>query len=751
MKKIFTKKWWITLISLPLIAGGIALACAGEWGEEYGTSNFTPEAFVDSAYRPFFYSEYFYYNIGYDINHDKRFNENIVDEWNNWFENKVPAADVEYLLLHESPEAVDSAANYLSGKLKQLPPSLKNMKLFANKKSQDFITYLALAKKCEAFALNNFESAWDYQENKKPARFNASKVNPVLQQQFTNQKDIFLKQRYWFQLVRSNFFNSTPQSTIDLFENNKNAFAKNKLYYRTMAYAAGAYYKQKNFSKANYYYSLVYDGCNQLKTVAHYSFHPQEEKDWKATLALCQNKDEQATLWQMLGVFYDDEKRAINEIHKLDPKSEKLDLLLARAINKEEQKFAAWRTNLQNNKTDLTSQALDQELTLMVNRIAASPNTGKPYMWYMAAGYLATLKNDFTKAQAQYTLAEKSIPKNDQQQAQLRLLKLVNKLASISKIDSKFENEILSEINWLVTPGPENFPAFRTTDAVEWMKEYMAFRYRNQKELVKAECFSSKPNFYASNNNVEAMKAFLDKQPKTKYEELYARFYAMKKSDLLEYQAVRLTYEDKLQEAITKMESATHGNRELLGNPFNGRINDCHDCDHEAAQKIKYTKISLLKKMKEMQDKVNAGDDIYNNAMLLANAFYNITHYGNARYFYEGAVVGSGQYSPFAIDSVFTGFLTDMKLASKYYNKALQAAKTDEQKAKCHYMLAKCERNQWYNTTVYSDKENEWRSENPKGDFKAWAGFKTLKQFSNTQYYKDVIKECGYFRTYISK
>jgi vancomycin permeability regulator SanA len=137
--------------------------------------------------------------------------------------------------------------------------------------------------------------------------------------------------------------------------------------------------------------------------------------------------------------------------------------------------------------------------------------------------------------------------------------------------------------------------------------------------------------------------------------------------------------------------------------------------------------------------------------MLLANAFYNITHYGNARYFYEGKVVGEGQYSPFTIDSVFTGFLTDMKLASKYYNQALQAAKTDEQKAKCHYMLAKCERNQWYNETVYSDKENEYRNENPKGDFKAWAGFKTLKQYSTTQYYKDVIKECGYFRTYINK
>jgi len=733
MKKIFSKKFWVALISMPLIAGSIALACADAWWPEYGTSNFTPEAFVDSAYRPFFYSEFFYYGINYDENHNKRFNESNVNEWTSWFENKVPSADIEYILLYEDLPAIDSAAAYVGGKLKVLPPSLKTSKLFASKKAQDFIAYLALAKKSEEFALNHLDD-WSYDETKKPARFNASKLNPTLLQQFTNTKDAFLKERYWFQLVRSYFFNSTAQSAVDLFERNKEAFPKNKLYYRTMSYAAGAYYKQKNYAKANYYYSRVYDGCNELKTVAHYSFHPQEEQDWKATLALAQNKDEQATLWQMLGVFYKDEKRAINEIYTLDPKSEKLDLLLSRAVNKEEQKF-------DKDKVQFLSEPLDAELVSLVNKIAAAGNAGKPYMWNIAAGYLAMLSKDFTKAQSQYALAEKVLPKDQLLQAQLRLLKLVNNVAAANRIDSKLENELLPEIDWLIAAGNK----LRTDDAKAWLLNTMAFRYNNQKELVKAECLRSNTIFYASNTNVEAMKAFLDKPNKTPYEALCAKLYTMKKSDLLEYQAVRLTFEDRLAEAITKMEGASNPGLQLLGNPFNGRIQDCHDCDHEAPQKIKYSKISLLTKMKEMEDKIAAGDDVYNNSMLLANAFYNITHYGNARYYYEGKVMGGGHYSPVSIDSVFTQLLTDMKPAIKYYNKALQAAKTDEQKAKCHYMLAKCERNQWYNTTVYKNEEYSGP------DFKAWAGFKALKQYSNTQYYRDVIKECGYFRTYSSK
>lgn len=753
MKKIFTKNWWVGLISVPIIAGGIAFACAGGWGEEYGTSNFTPEVFADSAYRPFFYSEMFYYNIGHDINHDKRFNETVVNEWNNWFENKVPAADLEYLLMHESAGAIDSASAYLTGKMKQLPPSMRTLNLFTNRnpKTNDFITYLSLAKKCEAFALNNFESEWDYQANNKPAPFNAGKLNPVLLQGFNNSKDPFLKQRYWFQLIRSHYFNTTPQNAIELFENNKNSFQKNKLYYRTMAYAAGAYYKQKKYSKANYYFSRVYDGCNELKTVAHYSFHPQEEADWKATLALCQNKDEQATLWQMLGVFYEDEKRAINEIHQLDPKSEKLDLLLVRAINKEEQKFGSWNSHLLKGRVNYLTEQVDQQLQLLVSRIAATPNTGKPYMWHMAAGYLSMLKNDFTKAQSQYALAEKTLPASNRHRAQLRLLRFMNKLAAANRIDGKLENELLGDIEWLTNLPAQDFPEFRHAQAHHWMRANIAFRYRKQKDFLKAEFFYPDNVFYTSNNNVEAMKAFFDKPNKSAYEALCVKLYSLKKSDLLEFQAIKLTFEDKLAEAVSKMEAGTNANRELLGNPFNGRINDCHDCDHQAPQKIKYTKLSLLKKMKEMQDKVAAGEDVYNNAMLLANAFYNITHYGNARYFYEGAITGTGQYSPFTIDSVFQDLLTDMKQASKYYNKALQAAATNEQKAKCHYMIAKCERNQWYNQTVYNDKENWYSGENPKGDFKGWAAFKALQQYSNTQYYKEVIKECGYFRTYIGR
>ena len=742
MKKIFSKKYLITLISSFTVGTGIILACGGDWeSNEDSASNFTPEAFVDNAYRPFFYSGWhFYYAIGHDMQHDSRFNQSNMRDWSSYLGNTVPDAELVSLLQNASSKSIDSAAAFLTGKQKTLPLSMQSLQLFkkGNKKVTAFITYLSLAKKCEAFAVNNLEDEWDYESKKnKTSNINTNQINKELLQEFTKTKDAFIKERYWFQLVRSYFFNEPPLSAIDLFTNNEKAFPKNDMYYRTMAYAAGAYYKLKNYSKANYYYSKVYDGCNALKIVAHFSFHPQEENDWKATLALCANNDEKTTLWQMLGVFYSDEKRAIKEIYTLNPRSEKLNLLLTRAINIEEQRFSGGEPYSGNGFT-IKKDTINSELYALVTRIAQDGNTSQPWMWQIAMGYLDMMSGNLEKATTSYKLAEKKLPKDELVLSQLRLLKLINTIAGVSNVDSKLEKTILTDLEWLVNNRTPH--DLRSIPALNWIKQTLSNRYMEQKEFIKAVCFSNYDAFYGDNDNIEAMKRFLNKADKTPYESIYVKMYPLTVNDLLEFQAINSTFDDKLGEAITKFE-AIPASATMPGNPFNGRLQDCHDCDHAAAQKIKYTKLSLLKKMKDMEDKIKAGTEVYTNAMLVANAFYNITYYGNARAFYECNVV----------DREFGSGPCDMEYATKYYTLALNNAKTDEQKAKCHFILAKCERNKYYNENIYNNKNYQYGDRGNLADFLAWDGFVALKQYQNTKFYQEAIKECGYFRTYSQK
>jgi hypothetical protein len=509
------------------------------------------------------------------------------------------------------------------------------------------------------------------------------------------------------------------------------------MFYRSMAYAAGAYYKKGDYGRANYYFSLVYNAGNDLKTVAHWSFHPQEEKDWQAALTFCRNNEEKITIWQMLGVEYRDEVRSMNEIYKLDPASEKLDLLLTRAVNKYENSQFDFDLS---SKKDVQQVTKENKLKIFIQDILKSKTISKPYMWRMAMGYLETIDKEYALAKEHFKEAEKTLPKDPVAKSQLRLLKLINDVAAIEKPDERTENKLLPEISWLKQiQNDTTLKAFRSTHAYSWLLSIMAKKYREQNDLMKAEFFRSTSDYYVNEKQLADMKRFLQKEGKSPYEEFCESIYILKYEDLVEFEAIYKTYNDKIDEAILLMEQSNTGSKkELLSNPFNGNIKDCHDCDHAQPQKTKFTKISTLRKMKEMKDKLSA--DTYNNALLLANAFYSITFYGSSRLFYQCNVIGATGYPEREyINDAFRNKLLDMSMAKKYYTMALNAATNPEQKAKCLYMLSKCERNEWYNSG---------QGPKPGLDYIAWKSFATLKVYSKTKYYQEIIKECGYFKWY---
>jgi hypothetical protein len=76
--------------------------------------------------------------------------------------------------------------------------------------------------------------------------------------------------------------------------------------------------------------------------------------------------------------------------------------------------------------------------------------------------------------------------------------------------------------------------------------------------------------------------------------------------------------------------------------------------------------------------------------------------------------------------------------AEAYYDKALTLSKDPEFSAKCCFMAAKCEQNRFFISSEYT------------GDFRAGLYFKVLRaRYAKTKYYQEIIKECGYFRTYL--
>jgi hypothetical protein len=792
MKRIFLSKLFLISSGVLLFAYGVIYACAGgdDWDFFGYNSNFTPETFADKSYSPLFLSSDIFYGIGFDTQHNSRFNENIKSDWEVYLKQKVDTATVRYFLIgDESPGYYSDKKKVAANKedVTQLQLFFKTKKEnqasekwgkkinLKEAKVKSFMEFLYLAQKIETVSIG--EDYWSY-DPVVAKTFDDLKMIQSIENVYNTTADPFLKNRYWFLTMKAYFYSNNKQKAIDFFNKTGETVPKNVLYYRALAYVAGINYQQKKYARSNYLYAQVFDNCPQMRTVTAYSFHPQNDADWNQSLIMAKSNKEKAALWAVHG-YYKDEKQAIEKIYELDAKSEHLNYLLTRLVNKQERdinnSFQVTKDNAGNSpdynapivkqtvaENKKENQAKINQKTLdLITKIAKAGNTEKPYLWDISLGYLQTLQGDFTSAAANFDKVEKAMPKTELAGYQLRLLRFVNTMYKIDKLTDQNEKTILADLNWLYQELPKTYKGqeFRYQNAAQWSKNYLATLYRAKANPVMAELFGDSPanywgsgnSFYDDEKNLVAMKSFLTKADKTEIEKIGVGIYSLKLKDINNFQAVQASFKNKIPEAIAFLKEADSVQyRTFLGNPFNGNIKDCHDCEHVAYQKKKYSQMEFLTTIKTMQDKLAKKEDVYTNSLLLGNAFYNISHFGNGRTFYEISIVGYGS-SPYSFRDSMRKMITNCDLPKMYYQKAFEAASTKEQKAKCIYMLAKCERNDYYNTK-YNNVNSYWEIQDDKVNFIAWSGFKALKkEYSDTKYYQDVIAECGYFKTYVNQ
>ncbi|MCC9017456.1 hypothetical protein [Flavobacterium lipolyticum] len=785
MKRIFLNKLFLVSSAVLLFAYGVIYACAdGDW-DYFGSysSNFTPETFADNSYRPLFLSGGIFYGIGFDTEHNSRFNKDIKSDWGTYLKGKIDTTTVNYFLIgDEKPDYYSENKSAIKNKeeikdlhvyyksKKENKSSLKWGKKISLKdgKVKSFVEFLYLAQKIETVSINR--DYWSY-DPVVAKTFNDAKMIQSIENVYNTTSDPFLKNRYWFLTMKARFYSNNKQKAVDFFNKTEKSVPKNVLYYRGLSYVAGVNHKQNKYAASNYLYAQVFDKCPELRTVTAYCFSPKNETDWNKALTMAKNNKEKAALWAVRG-YYKDEKKSIEKIYELDPKSEHLNYLATRLVNRQEEAInnsfqkdggenqPMKKLSVAENKTE-NQVKVDQKTLDLIAKISAAGNTDRPYLWDLSLGYLQTLKGDYANADKNFDKAVKTLPKTELAGMQLRLLRFVNNLSKIDKLTDKNEKTILADLNWLYFELPKNYKGqeFRYQNASSWSRSYLSTLYREKGNPVMAEIYGESRysywndgnSFYDNEKVLLDMKAFLSKSNKSEIESIGAGIYSLKLKDINNFQAVQATFKNKIPEAIEYMKQTDSVQySKFLGNPFNGNIKDCHDCDHTAYQKRKYTFMDFLTTIKEMQGKLAQKEDVYTNSLLLGNAFYNITHFGNGRTFYEITIIGYGS-SPYSFRDSMKRMITNCDLPKMYYQKALEAATTKEQKAKCIYMLAKCERNEYYNNK-YNNLKNWWEADDDKINFIAWSGFKALqKDYSDTKYYQDVIAECGYFNTYVNQ
>ncbi|MFS2189220.1 hypothetical protein ACCC92_21260 [Mucilaginibacter sp. Mucisp84] len=744
------RKFLLVFSLCTLTIAGVIWACADSYEEEY--SVFTPEYFVNKQYSPFFYTgNEVYYGLGYADGSNTWYNDIIVDEWYDHFNRQFSKASLQYLLIKASAGTVDSISRKSAGALKVLPAKYPVMSTgtVSAKMLKAFYSYLKLAKISEAYSVNDQYYSWDkVKPNHSPVKLASTLISA-----FDAETDPFIKERLWFQAVRYYYFldNSSSATTVNLFNQFKDHFPKNLIYYRTMGYVAGYYYRQKNYALSNYLYSLCYDYTYKLKIPSFWSFHPQNESDWNATLRLAKTPEEKITLWHMMGVQYD-AARAIKTIAAINPKSEKLDLLLSRLINIREATTGGGKPADSVIKSDNDGKRL-------VENIAFKNNTAKPYYWNLAAGYLNFLDSNYTAAGKFYATAKNQFPAGDKMiVAQGKLLDLMLYIKNLKKMDATAEAKLTEPLNWLANLRDSKIKIkdLRFDNAISVCNLAISRLYKKQGNPIREVCFNNNAqDFYADSTRVQHMIDLLNKPDKTAFEQTMLRYYPITLNNLYYHRAITLVYQQKLPEAIAQLKKMKPEDFVLAGNPFTGRLVDCHDCDHAAPQKQKYTPLSFLQTLNTLNTEIKQGKNVYSNAYAIANAYYNITYYGNARLFYESDAVATGPTGRYYYEGEqrMDDKLTSMQIAMKYYQLARKNATTDEQRARCTFMLSKCALNEIYNDPNFkgADKFADIKASQPVTDayYKYFAQLK--EKYNNTAYYKEALKECGYFRLYADK
>lgn len=740
MKK---KNWKLFLILFTsLSSAGIIFACG--WGfdeDEMNYKFFDPSTSRADHYQPFFRSFHLLYGGNYP--HDDTysdFNERNADEWHEYFNKEVKKADLKALLYTYRNTEIDTLLLFLKNKDLVLDPSLRSNSLLSfsdKKKKQDFLAYLAYARSCEPWSkLEEYYYTW---EEKPPGKDTAGLPGLLRKGQklFSKTRDKFIGQRYQFQLIRLEYFGGMYDKSIARYKKYASIFTTESMRYRAMGYAAGAYYKKKQFSEANYLYSRIYEEYDMMQVTSHQSFHPVNDSDWNNCLKLAKNNQEKIVLWHLLG-SYEDELRGMQEIYALDPKSEYLDLLLVRAINIMEETVLPDRFYWEEKKDTsyhLKVSGTYKELIDFVVSVAEGGNSSKPYLWNLSAGYLAVLSGNYEKGELYFDRAEQQGGKDELVKAQVHSLRIVSKIEQIKTPDQSFEAGITPELLWLQSVKSDNK---YWENAFDWSLMRLSEKYLQGGDTVKAQILNAQthPEFYSDVQLAEQMKSFMTKPSKTPFESFILSIYPLSFSDIIDFEGTMRLYDYDLKKALAKFkEDKNAGSKVLYGDPFIIHNRDCHDCDHAAPQKIKYTKRSFVERMLQLEalakkDPKNASKYYFE----MANGFYNMTWYGNGRAIYYCPLTDFSDFMEHSYGNSGGEHpnFNDCSKAKEYYLKACNLSKDPEFKAKCYFMSAKCELN--------NKKEDETLT------------YTLLKDsFSHTGYYNEVIQECGYMRTFLEQ
>lgn len=779
---------------------------ASEDPYDYYTSFFSNRVAAGKEYQPFYYTGLLNFYDDWEQDSATYENDKILAEWMAYGK-ATKQQDAVDLVYKSSAEEIAALARSV-GNGAALPASLKSNSLaknFVQEKKTEAVRYLQFAKKTEALSP---ASQWD--ETPKRDSLALNKYIAEAADAFAKTADPFLKNKWAFQRCKASFYNHRYNDCIRFYDEQfteSNTSAVNNM---ALSYKAGSLFRSGKNKEAAYLFSKLFAQGGQNKKQHYLGF-------WWATnsadaalipdyTALCKNNLEKANMLGMFALYGVSYKLAeMQKVYELDPTSPLLPLLATREIHKLEEQyltptleaekggkglyvsFAEFRDEALGNQQKPFGQTQALKTAAFFAKLVDDKSLPNRALYEVGAAYLHFIARDYAGAKARLANLNDAQPDAKlKEQAQLiNLLIAANEPKTISK---EAEAQLLPSLKWLAqkAKADEEYKVF----CRNFFSQILAQKYEQQGDAARAalaygmadlpfvQTGNNEDSYFASTAieymreemSAEALLALYDvlTKPSTETEKFFVQNAGVKRDAAIDVIGTAQLRERNYAKAIEWLSKAgkpaplveteynyqTGKERQVNVDPLYDYLNDWQR--YGKSLSVPYTKLTLAKKLLELQTKIARIDTVADKARLYytcASALYNLSQYGNSwsavAYYRSGSDWNDGTYkSPWQKE--YFGVYE----ARNYYQKAYDAATAKEFKAACLFMVIKCAQRQIPQPAY--DYKNEAASEKALATFDRqfrynplFAKFKT--EFGSTKFYQYAFNRCSYLRDFVKK
>lgn len=710
------KNWKLYILFLISSTSTLVSACGYyPYGEDIRFCFSKPEHFNMYGFSEFNYSSVLFYP------NDEKYksleeNPNMVF-WHRYCKGKVTYNDISECVYSIPYESFNEKT------------SNKMVAYLYTNKDQEAIDYLKFAKQCEVFNVL-YSDPWERNDSYTiPQRGELIQTAEKLVKEVKRPE---LKRRYAFLAIRLAYYNNQQKDVIRLFDT---IFANEKQ--KDIVYYWSLYFKaivSKDKALQSFYAAQVFMHAPDKRFAVFYNF--SNEVAITEILTHAKTKEEKANVYALASIRrHDKVLEYLKKIDALDPKNEALPFLLLREVNKiEDWVFTPYYSLYDpavNNLSD--EEKYDQEFsynqiqariandrryaaqvlafakTVKTNNIqhALEWNVLKIQLLFVTEDY-ATCLNEIAAIKNQ---TYKSTALNDQLEITEVLCQTANQTQGAFVILPETQETILKHKNnaqFIFALGRMLEYNGNKTDAAllfSTLNYNMTWKSKRNKSRSYRDYFYDYFQYINVMYTVEEVKSLIaDVESHAKLTDDFSAWkYKTAKTELQRlYDLVGTQYirKNDLKAALLYFEKIDNDYWNKTDYLWKRANNSDGFDDENPFFTLKYTpdfiekkenfilnKKTITAKLIEYMDKAENGSEKDYYSFLVANCYYNMTIYGNA-WMMRRFGISAYDVEPYPEDEAEfqNGFL-----AKKYYEKALQNAKTDKFKALCLRMIGRCE------------------------------------------------------------